>query len=402
MKEGTAGLILLGGITTLSIFLSIGRSQEQVPVVVVDVPDSTPFEKTLRNFDVFLRESLDSLGTVGAAATIVHAKDKPYTLTYGVKKVDTEDSVDLNTVFRLASVSKGFAGVLACQLDEQGKLPLDAHVNEYLRDFELKDSVNTNDLSIRHLLNHTSGLVPHAYDNLAEAGQGIGDILPRLKEVDIAAPPGRLYGYQNVLFSLIDTIAALGTNKPYADLLSEYIFRPLGMKNASVGFGSLVWNPNTAFPHYSRNGEFFPLPLHSGYYNLLPAAGVNASIEDVGKWLKALLGHPPAALSAAVLQKISSPQVETPLRNAYTRHWDPIDGRYYSFGWRIFDYKGYRIMYHGGYVRGYRAEIAFCPELDLGLAFLQNSPNGIASRFVPNFLNLYLEALSEDSSESPG
>lgn len=401
MKEGTAGLILLGGITTLSIFLSIGRSQERVPVGVVDVPDSTPFEKTLRNFDVFLRESLDSLGTVGAAATIVHAKDKPYTLTYGVKKVDTEDSVDLNTVFRLASISKGFAGVLACQLDEQGKLPLDAHVNEYLRDFELKDSVNTNDLSIRHLLNHTSGLVPHAYDNLAEAGQGIGDILPRLKEVDIAAPPGRLYGYQNVLFSLIDTIAALGTNKPYADLLSEYIFRPLGMKNASAGFGSLVWNPNVAFPHYSRNGEFFPLPLHSGYYNLLPAAGVNASIEDVGKWLKALLGHPPGALSAAVLQKISSPQVETPLRNAYTRNWDPIDGRYYSFGWRIFDYKGYRIMYHGGYVRGYRAEIAFCPELDLGLAFLQNSPNGIASRFVPYFLNLYLEALSEDSSESP-
>jgi beta-lactamase class C len=393
MRAGTAGLILLGGIIAFSIIFTKGRSQGIPPVNQTIPHDTTSVEKSIIRFDKFLRQNLDSMGTVGAAATIFHGEDIMYTLTYGVRRAGTMDSVNQQTVFRLASVSKGFAGVLLCKLQEENRLDLNDKVIQYIRDFRLKDSVNTYDLSVRHLLNHTSGLVPHAYDNLAEAGQNINEILPRLVEVDIAAPPGEVYGYQNVLFSLTDTIARVATGQTYSDLMDENIFGPLQMENASTGFRKLIWNSNVSFPHSRKNGEFYPLPLHTGYYNLLPAAGINASIEDMGKWLKALLGNSPDKIDPEILHLITSPEIKTPLRRAYTRHWDPIDGRYYSFGWRIFDYKGHRIIYHGGYVRGYRAEIAFCPELNTGLAFLQNSPNGVASRCVPTFFNILLEEL---------
>lgn len=386
-------MILLGGIIAFSIIFTKGRSQGIPPVNQTIPHDTTSVEKSIIRFDEFLRRNLDSMGTVGAAATIFHGEDIMYTLTYGVRRAGTSDSVNQQTVFRLASVSKGFAGVLLCKLQEEDRLDLNDKVIKYIRDFRLKDSVNTYDLSVRHLLNHTSGLVPHAYDNLAEAGQDIDEILPRLVEVDIAAPPGEVYGYQNVLFSLTDTIARLATGQTYSDLMDENIFGPLQMENASTGFRNLVWNSNVSFPHSRRNGEFYPLPLHTGYYNLLPAAGINASIEDMGKWLKALLGNSPDIIDPEILHLITSPEINTPLRRAYTRHWDAIDGRYYSFGWRIFDYKGYRIIYHGGYVRGYRAEIAFCPELRTGLAFLQNSPNGVASKCVPTFFNMLIEEL---------
>jgi beta-lactamase class C len=163
------------------------------------------------------------------------------------------------------------------------------------------------------------------------------------------------------------------------------------MKDASTGYRGLIWNQNVAFPHDRINGEYHPRPLNTGYYNLLPAAGVNASIDDMGKWLAALLGFTPKKLDTAVINLISTPQIYTPLKRNYTRFWDPIEARYYSFGWRIFDYKGKRILYHGGYVRGYRAEIAFCPEEKTGVAFLLNSPNRLASQVVPTFFNLYLE-----------
>ena len=163
------------------------------------------------------------------------------------------------------------------------------------------------------------------------------------------------------------------------------------MKDASTGYRGLVWNRNVAFPHDRVNGEYYPLPLNTGYYNLLPAAGVNASIDDMGKWLAALLGTYPKKIDTAVLNLISTPQIYTPLKWNYTRFWDPIKDRYYSYGWRIFDYKGKRILYHGGYVRGYRAEIAFCPDEKTGIAFLLNSPNRLASQVVPTFFNLYLE-----------
>ena len=282
--------------------------------------------------------------------------------------------------------------MLAAILQEEGIISMDDRIIEYLPGFRLKDSINTHDLAIRHVLNHTSGLVPHAYDNLAEDGKTIKEIIPELATVDIAGIPGQYYGYQNVIFSLIDTLAVLKTKRDYGDLVYRKIFRPLGMKDASTGYRGLIWNHNVAFPHDRINGEYHPRPLNKGYYNLLPAAGVNASIDDMGKWLAALLGFLPKKLDTAVIKLISTPQEYTPLKRNYIRFWDPIEARYYSFGWRIFDYKGKRILYHGGYVRGYRAEIAFCPEENTGIAFLLNSPNRLASQVVPTFFNMYLEA----------
>lgn len=396
MRAGTAGVILFGGILISSMFILNGRSQESAPAEpIIIIRDTTPVERSILRFDEFVRKNLDTLGTVGAAATIVQGNETAYTLTYGVGRAGTKDSVNRNTVFRLASVSKGFAGVLLCRLEEQGHLSFNDRVVEYLPGFRLRDSSNTATLTIGHLLNHTSGIVPHAYDNLAEEGQSIDEILPRFLEVDTGLPPGQVYGYQNVLFSLTDTIAALAMGKSYGQLMEEMVFDPLEMSNSSTGYRNLVWNSNVAYPHYKRKGEFFPMPLHTGLYNLLPAAGVNASIHDMGLWLKGLLGYSPGTISPSIQLLIRTPQIETPLKRSYTRRWDKVDGRFYSYGWRIFDYKGHRIIYHGGYVRGYRAEIAFCPELETGIAFLQNSPNGAASRIVPTWFNMLIEELDD-------
>ena len=355
--------------------------------------DTTPFGLTILAFDDFLEQNLDSSHTVGAAAIIVRGDSTAYLQTFGVRRAGTSDPVTPHTVFRLASVSKGFTGVLALLLEEEGVLSMQDPVLKYLPDLLLKDSASTADLKIYHLLNHTSGLVPHAYDNLAEAGQEIREILPQLSTVDISAPPGELYGYQNVLFSLFDTISSTLTGKNFNLLLDERIFHPLGMKNASAGFYSLVWNPDVAFPHISRSGRYTALPMHTGYYNLMPAAGINASISDMGLWLRALLGNEPDIFDGALLEQIATPQIYTPLKRQYTRNWDSFKERYYSYGWRIYDYKGRRIMYHGGYVRGYRAEIAFCPSENVGMAFLQNSPNGLAGQCVPTFFNMLFAGL---------
>ena len=251
--------------------------------------------------------------------------------------------------------------------------------------------MNTAELSIRNLLSHTSGLVPYAFDNLVEADQDLHTIIDRLHEVDISAPPGELYGYQNVMFSMLDPIARLTTGVPYQVLLEELIFEPLGMKDASAGPVDLEVYPNIAYPHVKTSKGYTTLHPHEGYYKVLPAAGVNASIRDMGHWLLALLGYQPEFMPDTVISNISTPVIYTPLKWQYTRYWKPFRERYYSLGWRIYQYQGRKIMYHGGYIRGYRAEIAFCPSEDVGIAFLQNSPNNLASRCVPTFMDLLLE-----------
>ena len=373
--------------------------QEEVITKTILLPESIPGPATemplpdlpaFRDFISFMSQELDSSQTVGAAYTIVHNGDVAYTGTFGQREYGTDLEVNRHTLFRLASVSKGFAGALACFLELDGAFSLDDRVVDHYPGFELKDSLSTAGLTIRHLLSHTTGLVPYAYDNLVEANQELPEIIERLDEVDISAPPGELYGYQNVLFSMLDPIARRTTGVPYQVLLEEKIFKPLGMLDASAGPVEGE-SPNMAYPHVKTRSGYVSLDPHEGYYNVMPAAGVNASISDMEQWLLALLGQKPEMMPDTILSSLSTPLIYTPLKWRYTRYWKPFRERYYSLGWRIYNYQGRKIVYHGGYIRGYRAEIAFCAEENVGIAFLQNSPNGLASRCVPTFFDLFLE-----------
>ena len=383
-------------LTAGTIFVSRGtRSLEslsaQVQVSAIEEKAPVPLSASFKEFVSFMEQELDSTQTVGAAYTIIHGGEVVYTGTYGVLENGSKKEVDEHTLFRLASVSKGFAGVLASMLEQDGFFSLNDRVVEHYPGFLLKDSVSTADLTIRNLLSHTSGLVPYAFDNLVEADQDLSTIIERLDEVDISAPPGELYGYQNVMFSMLDPIARKTTGIPYQELLEEKIFNPLGMFDASAGPVDIRRNPNIAYPHISTKNGYVALHPHEGYYNVLPAAGVNASISDMGQWLLALLGYKPDWVSDTVRSTIATPVIYTPLKWRYTRYWKPFRERYYSLGWRIYNYQGRQIVYHGGYIRGYRAEIAFCPSEDVGIAFMQNSPNNLASRCVPTFMDLFLE-----------
>jgi beta-lactamase class C len=389
---------MVGLLSAAIIFISRGtRSIEtiaaQVPVSYVEENNPSSLSPPFREFVQFMEQELDSTNTVGAAFTIVHGGEVVFTGTYGVREKGSLKEVDEHTLFRMASVSKGFAGVLASMLEQDGAFSLNDKVVEHYPGFLLKDSVNTADLTIRNLLSHTSGLVPYAFDNLVEADQDLTTIIERLDEVDISAPPGELYGYQNVMFSMLDPIVRKATGIPYKALLQEKIFNPLGMTDASAGPVYMDRNPNLAYPHVRTKNGYVALQPHEGYYNVLPAAGVNASISDMSKWLLALLGYNPEWMPDTILSNISTPVIYTPLKWQYTRYWKPFRERYYSLGWRIYNYQGRQIVYHGGYIRGYRAEIAFCPSEDVGIAFMQNSPNNLASRCVPTFMDLFLEQL---------
>lgn len=350
-----------------------------------------PEEPAFRAFIGFLNAELDSSGTVGAAYTMVRGGEIKYQHTYGERRVGSGQSVDEHTLFRLASVSKGFAGALAALLEHRGVFDLDERVVDLYPGFRLKDSLSTSDLTIRHLMSHTTGLVPYAFDNLVEAGEDLPHIISRLEEVDISGPPGSLYGYQNVCFSMLDPIARRASGTPYEVLMDQLLFKPLGMADASVGPVSQARAENMACPHVRTRGGYAALSPHTGYYNVLPAAGVNASISDMGQWLLALTGHKGEVFPDTVLEVLADPFIYTPLKYRYTRYWQRFRERYYSLGWRIYLYRGRKIIYHGGYIRGYRAEIGYCPEEDIGFAFLQNSPNSLASKVMPTFFDAWFD-----------
>lgn len=403
-------LIVLTGVTSVTVLFTRGMQsygfdngdpESVLPGVgeIRPAPAEPAMIPPFLEFVEFMDRELDSSLTVGAAYTVANSGNIACTRTFGETRTGSGEKVDEHTLFRLASVSKGFAGVLACMLDMEGAVSLDDRILDHYPGFRLKDSANTAGMTIRHLLSHSSGLVPYAFDNLVEAGEDLPQIVSRLHEVDISAPPGALYGYQNVLFSMFDPIARKATGVPYEVLMEELIFKPLGMSDASVGMISTGGELNMAWPHVRTGTGYASLKPHTGYYNVLPAAGVNASISDLERWLIALLGHAPEVFPDTIGRILAEPVIYTPLKSRYTRYWKPFRGRYYSLGWRIYDYRGRKIIYHGGYIRGYRAEIGYCPEEDVGIAFLQNSPNSLASKVTPRFFDLFFDYLDRSGKE---
>lgn len=397
MKKSVYILAILPVTIILTIFLhqsNTGATEPLPPAPPVEkIP--TAVDSLVMTYDTLLTSMLRSEGTVGAAAVITINGEIAYMRTFGVKKAGTEDRVDAHTIFRLASVSKPVTGVLARILDNDGTIRLDDKVADHLPGFRLKDTTNTNNLTIRHLLSHTSGLVPHAYDNLVEAHVPFSEIMDSLYRVNISAPPGVLYGYQNVMYSLYDTIARLKTGKSFNTLLQDRLFVPLGMENASAGYASFLDNNNKALPHARTGSGFRSIRINDRYYTTNPAAGINASIYDLGKLLSALTGPDPHALGPFLVDTVFAPEVISPLRWVYLRQWDRVDSKHYGLGWRIIGYKGRQVAYHGGYVSGYRAELAVCREEGIGIAFLTNSPGRVGSRVVPDFLDMWFASEGE-------
>ncbi|MEL0634635.1 serine hydrolase domain-containing protein [Pseudoalteromonas carrageenovora] len=348
------------------------------------------------NWDAFVKKygryahkKLKNKGIPGAALSIVNINNADYIHTMGVTKIRNGRKVNKHTRFRLASVSKTFAGSLSAKLANEGLLELDKPVSDYLSDF--KNTVYKDDLKVFHLLSHSSGLVPNAYDNLIESRMDYPDIVQKLLSVKPICKPGECYGYQNVMFSLIDDVILQSTHKNYAQWLREAIFDPLKMSDASLGFDAMVGDKNFALPHVRGTKRWYSAKLKKNYYKVGPAAGVNASASDMAIWLKAQLGSYPDVLSLDALAKQTRPYTYTK-KERYRRVWKKhVNNAYYGLGWRIYDYAKETLYYHSGWVQGYRSDVVVFPHLNIGFSLIVNAETGVINELTTEFIDRVLE-----------
>lgn len=380
---------LIGGFVLVVIpFLPIWQSSEQAPL-----PTSDPYNPYQQQFIEALEDTLqylfDDSGAPGAGIVVVKDSMPILMRGYGLRSVKEPDSVDMHTVFRLASVSKGFASALAGVLVSDSLMNWSDPVTDYVPAFALISPEQTREVTIKHVLSHTTGLPYHAYTNLVEAGMLRDDMIKSLADVNLIGAVGQWYSYQNVAYGVIEPVVEAAAIESYQTLLQERIFEPLHMNDASVWYDDMMEVSNKALPHLRGRGGWVTIPISKSYYNVPSAGGVNASTMDMAQWLIALLGNRPEVLSKQALDSIFTPQIATPIENRYFRHWKHLEGTYYGLGWRILHHAGDTIAYHGGYANGYRSVAAVDRGNQIGICVLSNAPSSLVSRAVPIFMALY-------------
>ena len=353
-------------------------------------------DKILRKYELFVLNTLVEWEVPGMAVAIVKDNNVVFMKCYGVREVGQLGLINTLTQFRIASASKGFASVLTGLLVQGGTLNWNDPVIKYLPHFSLKSKKNTKELTIQHILSHTTGLPKHTYTDLVEANVPYDKIVEKLVEVPVVGAVGKYYSYQNVMYSLISDIIKSATGKAYKQLLTERILKPLKMYHTSLSRDDFLATQNRASPHIRRNHKWKPTKVKQAYYNVSPSAGVNASISDMAKWLRALMGGIPYIISPTVLKQVTTPVIKTP-RQMRRSNWRPhLRNAFYGLGWRLYNYGGTNIVYHGGWVEGYRSEIAFIPEQKIGIVVLMNFESRVANVFLPAFFNMYLGLKESD------
>ncbi len=325
----------------------------------------------------------------GASVAVVYDSTVILLKGYGLKEVATRDSVDINTAFRLASVSKPFASFLTGILLQENVLTLDNRVLDYWPAFKLRSPEDAASLTLRHVLSHTTGLPYHTYTNMIEEALPFDTLLSYLRDIKLVSKPGELYSYQNVGYSIIGKVIAEATGNTYEEQLQAQVFKPLGMENASSDYLSFMRNGNIAQPHMFKRGKLRPTLVRDTYYNVSPAGGINASISDMAKWLTALLGNREDVIKKSTLDTLFTPQILANSRNRNFYQWQRVRQAYYGLGWRILRFSKDTIIYHGGYVTGYRSEVALQPSEKIAICVLTNAPGQVADTSLPVFFKIF-------------
>ncbi len=342
----------------------------------------------------YFEKALASGEIVGAGVSIVQGDSILLSDGYGAKSRKTGDRVDGETLFRLGSLSKGFTGILAAGLVQEGKMSWNDRVVDFLPEFRLGNTANTRQITLAHLLSHTTGAPYHSFTNLIEAGRSLPDIAGHFREVNPVSTPGAVYSYQNAMFALSSEMMLQVTGEPIECLLEERFLKPLGMCSTTMDYTALKQQQNVALPHVRGRGGWRTGKLSDSYFNAIAAGGINASPVDMARWMRFLLGHNPEVMGKQSLEWAFRPVVEIKGRAKYYHRWPGHIASYYGYGWRIHQYAeekgGNRktIWHHGGSVNNFRNEIALFPESDLGICVLLNSNSTLAKRVIPELYEI--------------
>lgn len=296
---------------------------------------------------------------------------------YGVTDLRSFSKIDSHTNFRLASVSKQFTAMAVMLLVHDGKLRYDERLTDIFPDFPAYGR----DISIRHLLNHTSGL--HDYEDLMSPSQeqikdaGVLALLKQQKTTKFV--PGSKWEYSNSGYAVLAMIVEKISGKAFGQFLQERIFDPLGMRNKIAYERGRNEVQHRAYGH-SRKGTGWLETDQSPTSAVLGDGGIYSSLDDLARWDAALREH--TLLSEAEMRPAVAPVEFGPAgRRRYGN---------YGFGWFLDSYRGHARMWHYGETVGSRTAIQRFVDDKLTIIVLCNREDVSAQALSLKVADLYL------------
>ena len=345
--------------------------------------------------DSLIRTAWQDSGCIGLAYAVVKHGKTLVSNTKGIQSVGTYLPVTSESVFRIASLSKGFTGMLSAVLIQKGYFSLEDPIARYLPGCSLQGMPTDSVIRIRHLLSHSTGLTEHAFSNLIDQEVSRETWMAELCQMSVRDTTGTRHAYQNAAFSLMEAIIENVLCMPFKDALKKFLLTPLGMGHTGASFEDFFSSSAACQGHFLNRYllQTHPLPVKANYYNAVAAGGIHSTLSDMTIWLKAVMGHRPEVLSAEVIRLATTPTISTLSEDRHFNQWPGLTYSGYGLGWRRLNVGRHSLIFHGGYVNGFRSEIAFDPVEDIGFVLLSNSNCSITDQATFAFFQKFWKML---------
>jgi len=311
----------------------------------------------------------------GAAVMVIKSGKTVFAKAYGLANLAEKIPCTTNTNFRLASVTKQFTAMSILILAKRGKLSLDDTLTKFFPEFPTYGK----DITIRHLLTHTSGLLDYEEVMPKETTIPLSDrdvLWILLQQDHLEFSPGEKYHYSNTGFAFLALVVEAASGQKFAAFLSENIFRPLRMRDSVAYEPGVSVVPQRAFG-YVGEGDGFEFSDQSSTSAVLGDGGIYSSVVDLFRWDQALY-----------TEKLVSKEA---LTEAFTPHSNKsdFDGSGYGFGWYLGTYRDTKHVWHYGSTCGFATKIERFPDRKLTVIILTNRRGANISGVPKKIADLY-------------
>ena len=351
-------------------------------------------------FDGFVTSAMKQWKVPGLALAIVKDDKIVYAKGYGLREINKPGKVDDRTLFAIASNSKAFTCAALSILVDEKKLAWQDKVSDILPWFHLHDPLATRDLRVIDLVVHRVGLPQFGGDHLwIGSTMQRRELLERIRHQKLIAPFRSAFHYQNILYTAAGEIIPAKTGKSWTEFVTSRIFKPLKMNDSRTSVDELKSLDNVATPHEIRDGEMTTMDFDQ-VDSIKAAAGINSNVRDVAQWLRLHLANGKIGdtqiLSSGSVHEMQQSKNPLGVSAGRTRvlgtHY-----RSYGLGWFTEDYKGRKLVSHGGALTGMISQTLFVPEENLGVVVLTNmAMNSLTTVLSRRIVDHYLQVEGTD------
>ncbi len=317
-------------------------------------------------------KALEEWCVPGAAVAIVKNGEVVFEKGYGVREYGLNTPISPSDLFPIASISKSFAAAGLSLLVDQGKPKWTDKVIDYLPEFRMYDQWVTREFQIIDLLVHRSGLYQHALEQMAQWGYEAKDIKRGLAYIEPVTSFRSSYAYVNAPYLWVEDLVEKVSGLSWGEFVKNKICKPLGMGQTTLFKESKDQLVLGHILDEETRTKIMPVSFSVFPSIFLAAGGLISSVQDLSQWMLMQLGH----------KKLISKENMTYMHKPHT----PIEPYLsYGVGWRIMDDKPYRVVSHGGLIRGIKHRLLLVPEADAGIVVLTTLTDSEATIAITDY-----------------